>query len=169
MENAHRIGDSYANTAKAISSTNGLGATGTTRLMSSRAVSTQTSGFEDYLTDLSMRDNSGRQLKKVTKDIEENERKIMQFESVGFDKENLFVDSLFKNKTKETSLRIHGSRIDEVTFEEKVIDMKIPIDTSIYNEWTYRIESGLLTIILFEIINEKPKFEYIEKPERRTK
>lgn len=166
MENAHGIGDSYANTAKTISSTNGLGAT---MSMSDGVISTQTSGFENYLTDLTMRDNSGRQLKKVTKDIEENERKIMQFESVGFDKENLFVDSLFKNKTKETSLRIHGSRIDEVTFEEKVIDMKIPIDTSIYNEWTYRIESGLLTIILFEIINEKPKFEYIEKPERRTK
>lgn len=167
MENAHRIGDSYASTAKAISSTNGVG---TTMPMSDGVISTQTSGFENYLADLTMRDNYRWQLRKITtKDIEENERKIIQFGSAGFNKENLFVDSLFKNKTKETSLRIHGSRIDEVTFEEKVIDMKIPIDTSIYNKWTYRIESGLLTIILFEIINEKPKFEYIEKQERGTK
>lgn len=73
-------------------------------------------------------------------------------------------EKIFKNKTKDTYLHFYG--------EGKVLDKKITfckelfINTNVYDQYDWYINNGILYVVLFEKINEQPKFERAEKPKK---
>ena len=99
-------------------------------------------------------DNYDRPIKVV----EQNLMKILQYELIGLSESNINVITDFINKTKEMYLIVKGDFKDELTGFENEINIRLKIDTDIYNTYNYKIENGLLTIILFEKINDVPEF-----------
>lgn len=73
-------------------------------------------------------------------------------------------DKIFKNKTKTTSLHFYGE--GKVLGKEISFDETIFIDTNIYNKYDWYVNNGILYVVLFEKINEQPKFERVEKPKK---
>ena len=73
-------------------------------------------------------------------------------------------DKIFKNKTKETLLHFYGD--GKVLGEEINFDETIFVDTNIYDKYDWYVNNGILYVVLFERINEQPKFERAEKPKK---
>mgnify|MGYP000880629168 CR=1 FL=1 len=90
--------------------------------------------------------------------IERNCQKILQYELIGLGRDHIAIDTDLVNKTKELYLTEKGEFIDDLTGFENDINIRLKIDTDIYCSYDYKIENGILTIILFEKINNIPEF-----------
>ena len=73
----------------------------------------------------------------------------------GISAENVTVEKMWKNRTKELNLFVTitcgGIKHTKVKL----------VDTSVFDKYSYEVKDGRLTITLYEIINEEPKFELI--------
>lgn len=88
--------------------------------------------------------------------VEKDNSKILLYELIGLNKEHIEVKKEFVNKTKQLYLTIKGEYKDEVTGWENDINIKLNIDYKIYDEVSWGIKDGILTITLYEICNEEP-------------
>ncbi len=103
----------------------------------------------------------GNDYDKPIHTIERTCQKILQYELIGLGKDHIIVTTEFINKTKELFLIVTGKFNDAMTGFENEINIRLQIDTNIYCSYDYKIENGLLTITLFEKINEVPEFHKV--------
>ena len=88
--------------------------------------------------------------------IEKDNNKILVFNALGIPRENIEYKTEFVNKSKESYLVVHGSvELKDLNYENG-INIRMKIDTDIYNGYEVHIEDGLVTVILHEIKNEPP-------------
>ena len=88
--------------------------------------------------------------------IEKDNNKILVFNALGIPKENIEYKTEFVNKSKETYLTVQGSvDLAELNYENG-INIRMRIDTDIYDGYDVIIENGLVFVRLHEIINEAP-------------
>lgn len=88
--------------------------------------------------------------------IEKDNNKILVFNALGIPKENIEYKAEFVNKSKETYLTVQGSvDLAELNYENG-INIRMRIDTDIYDGYDVIIENGLVFVRLHEIINEAP-------------
>lgn len=90
------------------------------------------------------------------KTCERDGNKILLFNALGVPKENITYKTEFVNKSKETYLIIQGSVELEDLGYENGINVRMRIDTDIYDGYDVRIEDGLVFVRLHEIVNEAP-------------
>lgn len=88
--------------------------------------------------------------------IEKDNNKIFIFNALGIPKENIEYKTEFVNKSKESYLVIQGSvELTDINYENG-INVRMKIDTDIYDGYDVCIENGLIFVRLHEIINEAP-------------
>lgn len=96
------------------------------------------------------------------KTVEKDNKKYLQYELIGLNASHIKVNKQFVNKTKTLYVTVEGKYKDEVTGFENEINIKLDVDYKVYNKVTYKIEDGILTIVLHEIINDEPYFDLYE-------
>lgn len=96
------------------------------------------------------------------KTVEKDNKKYIQYELIGLNASHIKVNKQFVNKTKTLYVTVEGRYKDEVTGFENEINIKLDVDYKVYNKVTYKIEDGILTIVLHEIINDEPYFDLYE-------
>ncbi len=94
--------------------------------------------------------------------VEKDNKKYLQYELIGLNASHIKVNKQFVNKTKTLYVTVEGKYKDEVTGFENEINIKLDVDYKVYNKVTYKIEDGILTIVLHEIINDEPYFDLYE-------
>lgn len=88
--------------------------------------------------------------------IEKDNNKILVFNALGIPKENIEYKTEFVNKSKETYLTVQGSvDLTDLNYENG-INVRMKIDTDVYDGYDVIIENGLVFIRLHEIVNEAP-------------
>ena len=88
--------------------------------------------------------------------IEKDNNKILVFNALGIPRENIEYKTEFINKSKESYLVVHGSvELKDLNYENG-INIRMKIDTDIYDGYDVYIENGLVFVRLHEIINEAP-------------
>lgn len=88
--------------------------------------------------------------------IEKDNNKVLVFNALGIPKENIEYKTEFVNKSKETYLTVQGSvDLTDLNYENG-INIRMRIDTDIYDGYDVIIENGLVFVRLHEIVNEAP-------------
>ena len=88
--------------------------------------------------------------------IEKDNNKILVFNALGIPRENIEYKTEFINKSKESYLVVHGSvELKDLNYENG-INIRMKIDTDIYDGYDVYIENGLVFVRLHEIVNEAP-------------
>ena len=88
--------------------------------------------------------------------IEKDNNKILVFNALGIPRENIEYKTEFVNKSKESYLVVHGSvELKDLNYENG-INIRMKIDTDIYDGYDIYIENGLIFVRLHEIVNEAP-------------
>ena len=88
--------------------------------------------------------------------IEKDNNKILVFNALGIPRENIEYKTEFVNKSKESYLVIQGSvELKDINYENG-INIRMKIDTDIYDGYDVYIENGLVFVRLHEIVNEAP-------------
>lgn len=88
--------------------------------------------------------------------IEKDNNKILVFNALGIPRENIEYKTEFVNKSKESYLVIQGSvELKDLNYENG-INIRMKIDTDIYDGYDVYIENGLVFVRLHEIVNEAP-------------
>ena len=88
--------------------------------------------------------------------IEKDNNKILVFNALGIPRENIEYKTEFVNKSKESYLVIQGNvELKDLNYENG-INIRMKIDTDIYDGYDVYIENGLVFVRLHEIINEAP-------------
>ena len=88
--------------------------------------------------------------------IEKDNNKILVFNALGIPRENIEYKTEFVNKSKESYLVVHGSvELKDLNYEND-INIRMKIDTDIYDGYDVYIENGLVFVRLHEIVNEAP-------------
>jgi len=103
--------------------------------------------------------NTNNEYNNPINTIEKDNKKYLQYKLIGLNSKNIKVEKKFVNKTRELFVIVTGKFKDEVTGWENDININLRVDYRIYDEVTYNIQDGILTIILHEIINEEPEVE----------
>lgn len=88
--------------------------------------------------------------------IEKDNNKVLVFNALGIPKENIEYKTEFVNKSKETYLTVQGSvDLTDLNYENG-INVRMKIDTDVYDGYDVIIENGLVFVRLHEIVNEAP-------------
>ena len=88
--------------------------------------------------------------------IEKDNNKILVFNALGIPRENIEYKIEFVNKSKESYLVVQGSvELKDLNYENG-INIRMKIDTDIYDGYDVYIENGLVFVRLHEIVNEAP-------------
>ena len=88
--------------------------------------------------------------------IEKDNNKILVFNALGIPRENIEYKTEFVNKSKESYLVVQGSiELKDLNYENG-INIRMKIDTDIYDGYDVYIENGLVLVRLHEIVNEAP-------------
>lgn len=88
--------------------------------------------------------------------IEKDNNKILVFNALGIPRENIEYKTEFVNKSKESYLVVQGNvELKDINYENG-INIRMKIDTDIYDGYDVYIENGLVFVRLHEIINETP-------------
>jgi hypothetical protein len=91
--------------------------------------------------------------------VEKDNKKYLQYELIGLNASHITIKKNFVNKTKTLYVTVEGKYKDEVTGFENEINIKLDVDYKTYNKVTWKIEDGILTIVLHEIKNDEPVVE----------
>ena len=85
-----------------------------------------------------------------------NGDKVMLYEAYGIPKDFIKYSTEFVNKTKQTYLNIFGKReMPDLGFKNE-LNIRLLVDTNIYDGYEVHIEDGLVIVVLHEIKNEAP-------------
>ena len=88
--------------------------------------------------------------------IEKDNNKILVFNALGIPRENIEYKTEFVNKSKESYLVVQGNvELKDINYENG-INIRMKIDTDIYDGYDVYIENGLVFVRLHEIVNEAP-------------
>lgn len=88
--------------------------------------------------------------------IEKYNNKILVFNALGIPRENIDYKTEFVNKSKESYLVVQGNvELKDLNYENG-INIRMKIDTDIYDGYDVYIENGLVLVRLHEIVNEAP-------------
>ena len=90
------------------------------------------------------------------KEFDKDNKHILLYGAAGIDTFEYHAD--FVNKTKETFLVIKGECDWYEGEYENEVNIRLKIDTNIYDGYSVAWNDGILVVELKEIINEKPKF-----------
>jgi hypothetical protein len=102
-------------------------------------------------------------------ECEKDCKKFLQYELIGLGFENITDEVEFVNKTETTYLTIKGTYEDEDTDFTNEINIRIPIDTKVYCAYDLRMNNGLLTVVLYEIVKDRPQFERVVELREKKK
>ena len=91
-------------------------------------------------------------------DIEKDRKRILQYELIGLSESDVTVEIETINKTKQTFMNVKGNYEDGQTGFKNDINIRLPIDRAIYANVTWKVSDGILTIVLFEVLNLIPFF-----------
>ena len=94
-------------------------------------------------------------------ELDEDNKHILLYGAAGIDTFEYY--ATFVNKTKETFLVIKGECDWYDGKFKNDINIRLKIDTDIYDGYTVDWNDGILMVELKEIINEKPKFAEINR------
>ena len=98
----------------------------------------------------------GNEYNTAIRTIEKDNNKILVFNALGIPRENIEYKTEFVNKSKESYLVVQGSiELKDLNYENG-INIRMKIDTDIYDGYDVYIENGLVFVILHEIVNEAP-------------
>lgn len=87
---------------------------------------------------------------------EELIKMILVFNALGIPRENIDYKTEFVNKSKESYLVVQGNvELKDLNYENG-INIRMKIDTDIYDGYDVYIENGLVLVRLHEIVNEAP-------------
>lgn len=85
-------------------------------------------------------------------------RKLYTYELIGLDRENIFVRTEFINKSKDMYILVTGRKdFPDLNFEND-INIRLKVDTNVYEHFKWDIFNGMLVIDLYEKINIEPAF-----------
>lgn len=85
-------------------------------------------------------------------------RKLYTYELIGLGREDIEVKTEFINKTKETFIVVTGKHeFPDLDFDND-INIRLKVDTNVYERFDWDIFNGMLVIDVYEKINEVPKF-----------
>lgn len=88
--------------------------------------------------------------------IEKDNNKILVFNALGIPRENIEYKTEFVNKSKESYLVVQGNvELKDINYKNG-INIRMKIDTDIYDGYDVYIENGLVFVRLHEIVNEAP-------------
>ena len=88
--------------------------------------------------------------------IEKDNNKILVFNALGIPREYIEYKTEFVNKSKESYLVVHGSvELKDLNYENG-INIRMKIDTDVYDGYDVYIENGLVFVRFHEIVNEAP-------------
>lgn len=90
----------------------------------------------------------------ITKEL--NDQKVMLYEAWGIPKDNIRYKTEFINRSKQTYLNIEGRHEIKDLGYENDLNVRLLIDTDIYDGYKVMIENGMVTVILHEVKNEAP-------------
>ena len=85
--------------------------------------------------------------------------KVLLYEAWGIPKGFITYSKEFVNKTRETFLVIKGQYANERIGFENDINVRLKIDTKVYNGYTVFVDNGMIQVTLYEIPNEEPEFK----------
>jgi hypothetical protein len=88
--------------------------------------------------------------------VEKDNKKYLQYELIGLGKEHITIEKKWVNKDRKMFVVVEGKYKDEETGWENEININLEVDWRIYDKVEYSIKDGILTIVLFEILNEEP-------------
>lgn len=98
----------------------------------------------------------GNEYNAPIRTIEKDNNKILVFNALGIPRENIEYKTEFVNKSKESYLIIQGNvELKDLNYENG-INIRMKIDTDIYDGYDVYIENGLVFVRLHEIVNEAP-------------
>lgn len=78
------------------------------------------------------------------------------YEAIGISKDNLEITEEFINKTKEFYVKVKGQYFDCIAEWDNDLNVRIKVDSNIYDRYDVTAENGIIRVILYEIINERP-------------
>ncbi|MBE7018435.1 MAG: hypothetical protein E7413_00940 [Ruminococcaceae bacterium] len=88
---------------------------------------------------------------------------IYCFGAVGIPKENISYSTKHYSKTNEAYLKIIGEYEDQDTGFANSIDIKIPVNTNVYDGYEIDIKNGLVEVTLYEIKQPEPTLKDLSK------
>lgn len=92
-----------------------------------------------------------------------NGKKVLLYNAWGIPKDNITYETEFINKTKQSYLKIEGEYvIDDMGIERK-LNVRLPIDTEIYDGFGVTVSDGMVRVELYEIENEKPELKDLSR------
>ena len=88
-----------------------------------------------------------------------NDKRVLLYNAWGIPEDNITYETEFINKTKQPYLKIEGEYvIDDMDIERK-LNVRLPIDTEIYDGFGVTVSDGMVRVELYEIENEKPELK----------
>lgn len=89
--------------------------------------------------------------------VEKDNKKIMQYESIGLNSNHIDIEEKFINKTNIMHVSIKGKYEDELTGFKNKINIQLEVDGNIYNKVTWNVKNGILNVILHETKRTQPE------------
>ena len=92
-------------------------------------------------------------------DKEIDGKRYLLYEAWGIPASEITYEKEFINKTKDMYLNVQGKAEDINLGFENNINVRLHVDTNIYDGFEVSIDDGMVKIILYEIKNEEPVFK----------
>lgn len=89
-----------------------------------------------------------------SKEYPDDCKKVIKLNAAGYGEEDLHIYTKWYNKNKTLKLFVCDLKDDKKQYS-------LDINYKVYEKYKVEVKNGIVTITLFEIINEKPKFDRV--------